>query len=114
MKNLFVWCAVLLTAAGCGNIIKNENGSQNLIQLDVEPKDCVLLYKMNTDVSVYSADDARRYLENRIMDQAKPGNAYWITGQYTRSNKWVIFGPERAFVRSANVYDCPYLVNANK
>ncbi|MDW3024432.1 MAG: hypothetical protein R8N50_01970 [Alphaproteobacteria bacterium] len=114
MKKLFLLCVVLLAVAGCGNVIKNENGSQNLVQLDAEPKDCALLYKMDADVSVYSVEDAHRYMENRIIDQAKPGNAYWITGQYTKPNKWVIFGPERSFVLSANVYDCPYLSDGNK
>ena len=47
-------------------------------------------------------------MENRIADQARGGNAYWITSQRTRPNEWVIFGPERSFILVANVYDCPY------
>ena len=66
------------------------------------------MYKIESEVSVYDADDARVYLENRIADQARPGNAYWITSQRTRPNEWVIFGPERAFILVANVYDCPH------
>jgi hypothetical protein len=96
----------LLTVA-CGGYIKNQNGSEFLAQLDSEPMGCVYLYKLESEVSVYDADDARRYMENRIADQARPGNAYWITSQRTRPNEWVVFGPERAFVLSANVYDCP-------
>ena len=99
---------VLAMLAACGGLVKNENGSEYLTQLDAEPMGCTYLYKIESEVSVYDADDARRYLENRIADQARGGNAYWITSQRTRPNEWVIFGPERAFVLAANVYDCPY------
>lgn len=108
MKKFFAIFAVLLSVAACGNMVKNENGSQYLVQLDAEPIGCTFLYKLESEVSVYAAEDARRYLENRIVDQARPGNAYWITSQRTKPNEWVIFGPERAFVLVANVYDCPH------
>ncbi len=108
MKKIFAILAVLVSVVGCGNMIKNENGSQYLVQLDSEPIGCTFLYKLESEVSVYAAEDARRYLENRIADQARPGNAYWITSQRTKPNEWVIFGPERAFVLVANVYDCPH------
>lgn len=110
MKKLFAIIAGLMLA-GCGGMIKNENGSQYLIQLDAEPVGCTFLYKLESEVSVYDVADARRYLENRIVDQARPGNAYWITSQRTKPNEWVIFGPERAFVLAANVYDCPHPSN---
>lgn len=110
MKKLFAIVAGLMLA-GCGGMIKNENGSQYLIQLDAEPVGCTFLYKLESEVSVYDVADARRYLENRIVDQARPGNAYWITSQRTKPNEWVIFGPERAFVLAANVYDCPHPSN---
>ena len=110
MKKLFAIIAGLMLA-GCGGMIKNENGSQYLIQLDAEPAGCTFLYKLESEVSVYDVADARRYLENRIVDQARPGNAYWITSQRTKPNEWVIFGPERAFVLAANVYDCPHPSN---
>jgi len=99
---------VVIGLAACGGLIKNENGSEYITQLDAEPIGCTFLYKLESEVSVYDADDARRYLENRIADQARPGNAYWITSQRTRPNEWVIFGPERAFILVANVYDCPH------
>jgi hypothetical protein len=99
--------ALCLMLAACGGFVKNENGSEYLVKLDAEPRGCIFLYKLETEVSVYDADDARRYMENRIADQARPGNAYWITSQRTRPNEWVVFGPERAFVLTANVYDCP-------
>ncbi len=107
MKKLFALLSVMLVAA-CGGMIKNENGSEFIKQLDAEPIGCTFLYKLESEVSVYDADDARRYLENRIADQARPGNAYWIVSQRTKPNEWVIFGPERAFVLVANVYDCPH------
>ena len=107
MKRIFAFLALIMMAS-CGGMIKNENGSQYLVQLDAEPIGCTFLYKLESEVSVYDVDDARRYMENRIVDQARPGNAYWITSQRTKPNEWVIFGPERAFVLVANVYDCPY------
>ena len=105
MKKFFVVFMIGLLA-GCGGLIKNENGSESLRQLDAEPVGCTYLYKIESEVSVYDADDARRYLENRIVDQGRSGNAYWVTSQSTRQNKWVIFGPEHMFILVANVYDC--------
>ena len=103
-----MFCAIL---AACGNYIDNENGSEFLVQLDEKPVGCTYLHKLEAEVSVYEQDDARRYLENRIVAQPVPGNAYWITSQRTRPNEGVIFGPERTFILLANVYDCP---NARK
>jgi len=111
MKKVFALAVVLASLAGCGGLVKNQNGSENLVKLSAEPVGCVFLYKLETEVSVYDIDDARRYMENRIVDQARPGNAYWITSQRTKPNEWVVFGPERAFVLVANVYDCPNLNN---
>ncbi len=108
MKKTFAVFGMLMALAACGGYVKNENGSEFLTQLDAEPIGCTFLYKMESEVSVYDADDARRFLENRIADQARPGNAYWITSSRTRPNEWVIFGPERTFVLAANVYDCPH------
>lgn len=105
-KYLFMILSAFVLFA-CGGYIKNENGSEYIKQLDGEPIGCTFLYKLESEVSVYDQDDARRYLENRIADQARPGNAYWIVSERTRPNEWVIFGPERAFVLVANVYDCP-------
>ncbi len=102
-----VACVLCFGLAACGGYIKNQNGSEYLVKLDKEPVGCTFLYKLEAEVSVYDADDARRYLENRIADQARPGNAYLITSQRTRPNEWVVFGPERAFILAANVYNCP-------
>ena len=108
MKKVFAIASVVLALSACGGLIKNENGSEFITQLDAEPIGCTYLYKLESEVSVYDAEDARRYMENRIADQARPGNAYWITSQRTRPNEWVIFGPERTFILTANVYDCPH------
>lgn len=108
MKKFLAFMAVAFALAACGGMIKNENGSQYLVQLDAEPIGCTFLYKIESEVSVYDSQDARRYLENRIVDQARNANAYWITSQRTKPNEWVIFGPERAFILVANVYNCPY------
>ncbi len=107
MKKVFLFGAMIIALAGCNNLIKNQNGSENIVKLNGEPFGCTFLYKLETETTVYSADDARRYMENRIADQARPGNAYWITSQRTKPNEWVIFGPERSFVLVANVYECP-------
>lgn len=108
MKKKIVFLSALLALAACGGYIKNENGSEFITQLEAEPIGCTFLYKMESEVSVYDEDDARRFLENRIADQARPGNAYWITSSRTRPNEWVMFGPERTFILAANVYDCPH------
>ena len=86
MKKFFAILSALFIFTGCSNMIKNENGSQYIVQLDAEPIGCTFLYKLESEVSVYAAEDARRYLENRIADQARPGNAYWITSQRTKPN----------------------------
>ena len=110
MKKIFALFGIFALSA-CGGMVKNENGSEFITQLDAEPIGCTFLYKLESEVSVYDAEDARRYLENRIADQARPGNAYWIVSQRTKPNEWVIFGPERSFVLVANVYDCPHPSN---
>ncbi len=93
--------------AACGGNINHENGAEYLVKLAGEPIGCQYLYKIESETSVYSADDARIYLENRIADQSRMGNAYWITSQRTKPNEWVVFGPERSFILAANVYNCP-------
>lgn len=107
MKKYLGLFFALFALCSCGGYIKNENGSEYIKQLDGEPIGCIFLYKIESEVSVYDQGDARRYLENRIADQARPGNAYWIVSQRTKPNEWVLFGPERAFVLAANVYECP-------
>jgi hypothetical protein len=108
MKNLlgFMSGVLCFALAACSGLVNNENGSEYLVQLKAEPIGCTYLYKLESETSVYDMDDARRYLENRIVDQGRNGNAYWITSQRTSPNEWVVFGPERAFILAANVYSC--------
>lgn len=113
MKKIFSVFALLLVF-GCSNMIQNENGSEFIIRLETKPTGCTFLYKLEADVSVYSIEDAYRYLENRIAEQNRSGNAYWVVSQKTRQNNWVMFGPERSFVLTANVYDCPTGKKINK
>jgi hypothetical protein len=105
--SLSLACALIPALAACTTTIKSEKGADRLVQVQDEPIGCQFLYKLESEVSVYNAEDARRYLENRIADQARRGNAYWITSMRTRPNEWVVFGPERAYVLIANVYRCP-------
>lgn len=109
MKKYLLLCGVALSVSACGGFVKNKNGSEFLTRLDKEPIGCTFMYKIQTDVSVYNIEDARRYMENAIIEKAITGNAYWITSQTTKQNDWVIFGPERSFVLNANIYNCPHL-----
>ncbi|MCL1902710.1 MAG: hypothetical protein FWG18_03755 [Alphaproteobacteria bacterium] len=107
MKTKFALCGLLVALCACSNTIKPEAGANDLVRLEAEPIGCQFLYKLESEVSVYSHDDAEQYLRNRIVDQVRRGNAYWIVSERTRPNDWVIFGPERAFIYTANVYNCP-------
>lgn len=109
MRKILLLSVVCISVAACGGLVKNKNGSEFLTRLDKEPISCTFLYKIQTDVSVYNIEDARRFLENSIVEKTVSGNAYWITSQTTKQNDWVFFGPERSFILNANVYDCPHL-----
>ena len=109
MKRIYLYPVLfaLCFIAACTPSIRHENGADQLVRLSGEPIDCQFMYKLEAEASVYDSRDAQTYLENRIADQARRGNAYWITSQRTRPNEWVIFGPERAYILAANVYRCP-------
>ncbi|MDR1206935.1 MAG: hypothetical protein LBK26_00780 [Rickettsiales bacterium] len=102
---LYALCSALFL--GCSGMIEPEVGSNDLVLLKAEPIGCQFLYKLESEVSVYDSKDAEQYLRNRIADQVRRGNAYWIVSERTRPNDWVVFGPERAFIYTANVYSCP-------
>lgn len=108
MKKI-LFCILCLTVTACTNAIKNENGSENLMHLTAEPTNCVFLYKISSDASVYSAEDAQRYMENQIAKQPAGGNAYFIINSEKEQNSWVMFGPEHKYLMTAKVYDCPNL-----
>jgi hypothetical protein len=110
MKKLLMF-ALAAAVAGCSGMIEPEVGSNDLVRLKAEPIGCQFLYKLESEVSVYDTKDAEQYLRNRIVDQQRRGNAYWIVSERTRPNDWVVFGPERAFIYTANVYSCPDVRN---
>ena len=99
---------MFLTLAGCNNTVKPENSSDNLVLVKQEPKGCVFLYKMNADASFYSHDDAVQYVKNRIMEQPKQGNVFWLEKDEKQQNSWVMFGPEYKYIMTARVYNCPF------
>lgn len=109
MKKYLKFILVTLVLAGCGNYVKNQGGSENLVRFDVEPKGCKMLYKMQTVASYYEIADAYRYLENNIAERGGDANAYWVEKQSTRQNEWTMFGPERSYVFDVKTYNCPNL-----
>lgn len=105
MKKIALFGLLALLTA-CNHTIKPENDADKLVQLNAEPKNCVYLYKLDADVSVYSHDDAVQYVKNRIAQQHKTGNAFWLEKDETKQNSWVMFGPEYKYFMTARVYDC--------
>lgn len=109
MKKCLKIGLVVLALVGCGGYVKNEGGSENLVRLDTEPKDCKMLYKMQTVASYYEIADAYRYLENNIAARGDDANAYFVEKWKTKQNDWTMFGPERSYVFDVKVYNCPNL-----
>ena len=107
MKKYLSFIIVAIAMVGCGGYIKNENGSENIRQLDKEPNGCLYLYKIESTVSVYKQDDAQRYLANSIANQSRPGNAYLIIDKRVKENEGAIFGPDERYIYTAKVYECP-------
>ncbi len=103
-----------LTIAACSNFVSNQNGSENLIELESQPINCTFLYKTKFEVSLYSEEDAKRYIENSIVDNDNAGNAYWIVSSRTRENEGAIFGPTKTFIMNTNVYNCAEFDNIKK
>lgn len=105
MKKILL-IGLIAVLAACNHTIKPENNSDKLVLVNTEPKGCVYLYKIDADSSFYSHDDAVQYLRNRIMEQQKTGNVFWLEKDETEQNSWVMFGPEHKYIMSARVYDC--------
>jgi len=104
MKKLL---GVFIILSACSGNIERNPRTLNLLQLDGEPMGCRFLYALDAEAEVFNRNDAIIYLENRIVEQARPGNAYWITNMETSSNSWSLFGKDRTFLITANVYNCP-------
>jgi len=111
MKKFLALLLLAVPLVGCADVIDGSPESRDLVRVNAEPVGCQFLYRLETEVSIYDTHDAETYLRNRIADQVRGGNTYWIVSERTRPNKWVVFGPERAFVYTANVYHCPDIKN---
>lgn len=107
MKN-FVICSLLaILCVACNGFVERKPETKHLIQLKDEPIGCHYLYRLEVDTLVYDKDDAIAYLENRIVDQARKGNTYWLVSIRTNPKEFQFFGQERSYIIVANVYKCP-------
>ncbi|MDR2770341.1 MAG: hypothetical protein LBB08_02735, partial [Rickettsiales bacterium] len=100
-----------LLLAACGGFIQKNPETEKLAQVKDEPLGCQFLYRLEVDALVYSKDDAITYLENRIVDQVRRGNVYWLVSVRTNPKEWKLFGQERSYIITANVYRCPEHAN---
>jgi hypothetical protein len=105
MKKSIIALTVLLSA--CSGLVERKLETKNLAQLKDEPVGCNYLYRLEVDTLVYDKEDAIAYLENRIVDQARKGNAYWLVSIRTNPKEFKFFGQERSYILVANVYRCP-------
>lgn len=97
--------------SACTGFIQQKPEAKLLVRLTDEPIGCRYLYRLEVDALVYSQEDAITYLENRIVDQARKGNSYWIVSIRTDPKEWKVFGEDRSYIITSNVYKCPE--NAN-
>jgi hypothetical protein len=107
MKKIFLLIGIMLLAGCIGGGVERKPETKGLTQLRDEPVGCQFLYRLEVDTLVYSRDDAIAYMENRIIDQARRGNAYWIVSLRTNHREWRLFGQDRSYIITANVYRCP-------
>lgn len=105
MKKNLIFCFPILAA--CTGMVRPDPETANIVQLKDEPVGCQFLYRLEVDALVYSKEDAVQYLENRIVDQARKGNAYWLVSIRTNPKEWAFFGQERSYILTSNVYKCP-------
>jgi hypothetical protein len=105
MKKSVVFLSAFLCA--CSGLVERKPETKYLTQLKDEPVGCVYLYRLEVDTLVYDKEDAIAYLENRIVDQARKGNTYWLVSIRTNPKEFKFFGQERSYVIVANVYRCP-------
>jgi predicted methyltransferase len=103
MKKLLL---VLLLAACVSGVEKNPE-TEHLIQLNDEPVGCVLTQRIEVDAHVRNRSDAVQFLENRIVSQPRPGNAYWITQMRIAPQSGINWTGGHSYIINANVYRCP-------
>ncbi len=90
----------------CSGLVKNEMGSENLISLDERPENCVFLKRLDVNISVYSSEDAVRFLENSIAKKSETADSYWIYESSQEEIPDAVFGPKQSYILKANVYNC--------
>jgi hypothetical protein len=108
-KPYFGLLAIILS--GCTGLVERNPDAASIIQVKDEPIGCQFLYRLEVDTLVYSKEDAIVYLENRIVDQVRRGNVYWLVSIRTNPKEWKFFGQERSYIMTANVYKCPEHAN---
>ena len=98
---------LLAALCACTGFVERKPETKYLTQLRDEPVGCVFLYRLEVDTLVYDKEDAIAYLENRIVDQTRKGNTYWLVSIRTNPKEFKFFGQERSYIIVANVYRCP-------
>lgn len=99
--------SVLFFVVACTGMVERRPETKYLVQLKDEPVGCQYLYRLEVDALVYTKEDAIQYLENRIVDQARKGNTYWLVSIRTNPREFAFIGQERSYIIVANVYKCP-------
>lgn len=94
---------VCFCLAACAASTDAGTGLTRLIQ---EPKDCTFLYTITSDVTNYSKEDVYNYLEQKILNQQKQGDSYYIVNESISDNIGAIFGPKHTYNLKVKVYNC--------
>ena len=101
MKKITIsFCALL---AACAT---STGAGTGLTRLTEEPKDCTFLYTMTSDITNYSKEDVYNYLEQKILNQQKVGDSYYIVKESIADNIGAIFGPQHTYNIKVKVYNC--------
>jgi len=99
-KYMICFCAFM---AACATTTGTGLGLTRLTQ---EPKDCTFLYNITSDITNYSKEDVYNYLEQKILDQQKQGDSYYIVNESISDNIGAIFGPKHTYTLKVKVYNC--------
>ncbi|MBQ6110723.1 MAG: hypothetical protein IJL05_05095 [Alphaproteobacteria bacterium] len=99
-KYMICFCGLL---AACAT---STGAGSGLTRLTQEPKDCTFLYTMTSDITNYSKEDVYNYLEQKILNQQKVGDSYYIVKESVIDNIGAIFGPKQTYNLKVKVYNC--------
>jgi len=99
--------ALFLILAACAETVERSPGAENLVPFDDEPVGCVLLYRLSVEAEVRNQNEAVWFLEDKILEQQRQGNAYWITSIRSAPGRGGFASIGNAYAISANVYKCP-------